>query len=144
MSTFVAKSAEIQRKWYVVDAEGQTLGRLASEVAKVLRGKHKPEFTPFLDTGDYVIVINAAKMVLTGNKLDQKLYRYHTLYPGGLKSTTYRNMMQNKPEKVFELAVKGMQPKNSLGRAMFKKLHVYAGAEHEHAAQKPEALKFSI
>lgn len=144
MSTFVAKSAEIQRKWYVVDAEGQTLGRLASEVAKVLRGKHKPEFTPFLDTGDYVIVINAAKMVLTGNKLDQKLYRYHTLYPGGLKSTTYRNMMQNKPEKVFELAVKGMLPKNSLGRAMFKKLHVYAGAEHEHAAQKPEALKFSI
>ena len=144
MSTFVAKSAEIQRKWYVVDAEGQTLGRLASEVAKVLRGKHKPEFTPFLDTGDYVIVVNAAKMVLTGNKLDQKLYRYHTLYPGGLKSTTYRNMMQNKPEKVFELAVKGMLPKNSLGRAMFKKLHVYAGAEHEHAAQKPEALKFSI
>ncbi len=144
MSTFVAKTAEITRKWYVVDAEGQTLGRLASEVASVLRGKHKPEFTPFLDTGDYVVIINAAKLVLTGNKLDQKLYRYHTLYPGGLKSTTYRNMMQNKPEKVFELAVKGMLPKNALGRAMFKKLHVYAGAEHEQAAQKPEALKFSI
>ncbi|MDD2534682.1 MAG: 50S ribosomal protein L13 [Eubacteriales bacterium] len=144
MSTFVAKTAEITRKWYVVDAEGQTLGRLASEVASVLRGKHKPEFTPFLDTGDYVIIINAAKIVLTGNKLDQKLYRYHTLYPGGLKSTSYRNMMQNKPEKVFEIAVKGMLPKNALGRAMFKKLHVYAGAEHEQSAQQPEALKFSI
>ena len=144
MSTFVAKSAEIQRKWYVVDAEGLVLGRLASEVASVLRGKHKPEFTPFLDTGDNVIIINAAKMVLTGNKLDQKLYRYHTQYPGGLKEVKYRNLMQNKPEKVFELAVKGMLPKNALGRAMFKKLHVYAGAEHDHAAQKPEVLKFSI
>ncbi|MBP1757593.1 MAG: ribosomal protein [Firmicutes bacterium] len=144
MSTFVAKSAEIQRKWYVVDAEGLVLGRLASEVASVLRGKHKPEFTPFLDTGDNVIIINAAKIVLTGNKLDQKLYRYHTQYPGGLKEVKYRNLMQNKPEKVFELAVKGMLPKNALGRAMFKKLHVYAGAEHEHAAQKPEVLKFKI
>jgi large subunit ribosomal protein L13 len=144
MSTYVAKSAEIQRKWFVVDAEGQTLGRLASEVASVLRGKHKPEFTPFLDTGDYVIVINAAKLVLTGNKLDQKIYRYHTLYPGGMKETKARNMMQNKPEKVFELAVKGMLPKNALGRAMYRKLKVYAGPEHENAAQKPEALKFSI
>lgn len=144
MSTYVAKAAEIQRKWYVVDAEGQTLGRLASEVAKVLRGKHKPEYTPFLDTGDFVIVINSAKLVLTGNKLDQKLYRYHTLYPGGLKEIKYRNMMQNKPEKVFELAVKGMLPKNALGRAMFKKLKVVAGSEHDHAAQKPEVLKFSI
>jgi large subunit ribosomal protein L13 len=123
MSTYVAKSAEIQRKWFVVDAEGQTLGRLASEVASVLRGKHKPEFTPFLDTGDYVIVINAAKLVLTGNKLDQKIYRYHTLYPGGMKETKARNMM---------------------GRAMYRKLKVYAGPEHENAAQKPEALKFSI
>jgi large subunit ribosomal protein L13 len=144
MSTFVAKSAEIQRKWYVVDAEGLVLGRLASEVASVLRGKHKPEFTPFLDTGDYVIIINASKIVLTGNKLDQKLYRYHTQYPGGMKEIKYRNLMQNKPEKVFELAVKGMLPKNSLGRAMFKKLHVYAGAEHDQAAQKPEVLKFKI
>ena len=144
MSTYVAKAAEIQRKWYVVDAEGQTLGRLASEVAKVLRGKHKPEYTPFLDTGDYVIVINAAKLVLTGNKLDQKLYRYHTQYPGGLKEISYRNMMQNKPEKVFELAVKGMLPKNALGRAMYKKLKVYAGTEHSHQAQKPEVLVLDI
>ncbi len=144
MSTYVAKPADIQRKWFVVDADGLTLGRLASEVAKILRGKTKPEYTPFLDTGDYVIVINAAKIVLTGNKLDQKLYRYHTLYPGGLKEIKYRVMMQKKPEKVLELAVKGMLPKNALGRAMFKKLKVYAGAEHEQAAQKPETLKLSI
>jgi large subunit ribosomal protein L13 len=144
MSTFVAKSAEIQRKWYVVDAEGLTMGRLASEVASVLRGKHKPEFTPFLDTGDYVIVVNAAKMVLTGKKLDQKLYRYHTQYPGGLKEVSYRNLMDKRPEKAFELAVKGMLPKNALGRQMFRKLHVFAGPEHDHAAQKPEVLKFSI
>jgi large subunit ribosomal protein L13 len=144
MSTFVAKSAEIQRKWYVVDADGLTLGRLASEVASVLRGKHKPEFTPFLDTGDYVIVVNAAKMVLTGKKLDQKLYRYHTQYPGGLKEVSYRNLMDKRPEKAFELAVKGMLPKNALGRQMFRKLHVFAGPEHDHAAQKPEVLKFSI
>ncbi|NCC76567.1 MAG: 50S ribosomal protein L13 [Clostridia bacterium] len=144
MSTFVAKSAEIQRKWYVVDAEGLTMGRLASEVASVLRGKHKPEFTPFLDTGDYVIVVNAAKMVLTGKKLDQKLYRYHTQYPGGLKEVSYRNLMDKRPEKAFELAVKGMLPKNALGRQMFRKLHVFAGPEHDHAAQMPEVLKFSI
>jgi len=144
MSTFVAKSAEIQRKWYVVDAAGLTMGRLASEVASVLRGKHKPEFTPFLDTGDYVIVVNAAKMVLTGKKLDQKLYRYHTQYPGGLKEVSYRNLMDKRPEKAFELAVKGMLPKNALGRQMFRKLHVFAGPEHDHAAQKPEVLKFSI
>ena len=144
MSTFVAKSAEIQRKWYVVDAEGLTMGRLASEVASVLRGKHKPEFTPFLDTGDYVIVVNAAKMVLTGKKLDQKLYRYHTQYPGGLKEVSYRNLMDKRPEKAFELAVKGMLPINALGRQMFRKLHVFAGPEHDHAAQKPEVLKFSI
>ena len=144
MSTYVAKPADIQRKWYVVDADGQTLGRLASEVAKVLRGKHKPQYTPFLDTGDYVIVVNAAKLVLTGNKLDQKLYRYHTGYPGGLKEIKYRNMMQNKPERVFELAVRGMLPKNALGRAMYKKLKVYAGPDHEQAAQKPEPLTFAI
>jgi large subunit ribosomal protein L13 len=144
MSTYVAKPADIQRKWYVVDASGQTLGRLASEVAKVLRGKNKPQYTPFLDTGDYVIVVNSAKLVLTGNKLDQKVYRYHTGYPGGLKEVKYRNMMQNKPERVFELAVRGMMPKNALGRAMYKKLKVYAGPEHEQAAQKPEPLTFAI
>ena len=144
MGTYVAKPTDIQKKWFVVDADGLVLGRLASEVAKILRGKNKAEYTPFLDTGDYVIVVNAAKIVLTGNKLDQKLYRYHTQYPGGLKEIKYRNLMQNKPEKVIELAVKGMLPKNALGRAMYRKLKVYAGPEHEQAAQKPEALKLSI
>ncbi|MBP8988784.1 MAG: 50S ribosomal protein L13 [Clostridia bacterium] len=144
MSTYVAKPADIERKWYVVDAEGMTLGRLASEVAKILRGKHKPEYTPFIDTGDYVIVVNAAKVELTGKKMDQKVYRYHTQYPGGLKEIKYQDMMKKKPEKVVELAVKGMLPKNSLGRAMYKKLKVYAGPEHQHAAQKPEVLKLSI
>jgi len=144
MSTYVAKPADIQKKWFVIDADGLVLGRLASEVAKILRGKNKPEYTPFLDTGDYVIVVNAAKMVLTGRKLDQKLYRYHTLYPGGLKEVKYSTLMQKNPEKVLELAVKGMLPKNALGRAMFKKLKVYAGPDHEQAAQKPEALKLSI
>ena len=144
MSTYVAKPADIQRKWLVVDADGLVLGRLASEVAKILRGKNKPMYTPFLDTGDYVIVVNAAKMLLTGNKLDQKLYRYHTQHPGGLKEVKYRVLMQKNPEKILELAVKGMLPKNALGRAMFKKLHVYAGAEHEQAAQKPETITLSI
>ena len=119
-----------------------TLGRLATEVAKLLRGKHKPTFTPFLDTGDYVIVINASKMVLTGNKLDQKKYRHHTGYPGGLKEVDYRTLMAKNPEKALELAVKGMLPKNSLGRQMFRKLHVYAGADFEQTAQKPEAYNF--
>lgn len=140
MSTYVAKPSTIQRKWYVVDAEGLTLGRMASEVAKILRGKHKPEFTPFLDTGDHVIIVNAAKIVLTGHKLDQKLYRYHTGYPGGLKEIRYRTLMQKNPCKVVELAIKGMLPKNSLGRQMYRKLKVYAGPEHENAAQKPEKL----
>ncbi|HBP37927.1 MAG TPA: 50S ribosomal protein L13 [Clostridiales bacterium] len=144
MSTYVAKPADIQKKWFVVDADGLVLGRLASEVAKILRGKNKPEYSPFLDVGDYVIVINAEKIVLTGKKLDQKLYRYHSQYPGGLKEIKYRDMMQKKPEKVFELAIKGMLPKNALGRAMFKKLKVYAGPDHEQAAQKPEILKISI
>jgi large subunit ribosomal protein L13 len=144
MSTYVVKAAEIVRKWYVVDADGQILGRLASEIAKILRGKNKPEYTPFLDTGDYVIVVNAAKLVLTGNKLDQKLYRYHTQYPGGLKEVKYRNLMQKNPEKAMELAVKGMLPKNALGRAMYRKLKVYAGPDHEQAAQKPETLAFSL
>ena len=141
MKTYVAKASEIKRKWLVVDVEGLVLGRAASEVAKVLRGKHKPEFTPFLDTGDYVIVVNAAKIVLTGRKLEQKMYRYHTGYAGGLKEIQYSQMMRTKPERVFELAVKGMLPKNALGRAIYKKLKVYAGPEHEHAAQQPEVLK---
>jgi large subunit ribosomal protein L13 len=140
MSTYVAKPSTIQRKWYVVDAEGQTLGRMASEVAKILRGKHKPEYTPFLDTGDHVIIVNAAKIALTGRKLDQKMYRYHTGYPGGLKEIRYRTLMQKNPCKVVELAIKGMLPKNALGREMYRKLKVYAGPEHENAAQKPEKL----
>ena len=142
MKTYVATPATVERKWLVIDASGKTLGRLATEVAKLLRGKHKPTYTPFVDTGDYVIVINASEMVLTGNKLDKKMYRYHTGYAGGLKETTYRNLMAKNPEKALEVAVKGMLPKNSLGRQMFKKLKVYAGAEHDHAAQKPEAYTF--
>ncbi|MBO7449114.1 MAG: 50S ribosomal protein L13 [Clostridiales bacterium] len=142
MKTYVATPATVERKWLVIDASGKTLGRLATEVAKLLRGKHKPTYTPFVDTGDYVIVINASEMKLTGNKLDQKMYRYHTGYAGGLKETTYRNLMAKNPEKALEVAVKGMLPKNSLGRQMFKKLKVYAGAEHDHAAQKPEAYTF--
>ena len=142
MKTYVATPATVERKWLVIDASGKTLGRLATEVAKLLRGKHKPTYTPFVDTGDYVIVINASEMKLSGNKLDQKMYRYHTGYAGGLKETTYRNLMAKNPEKALEIAVKGMLPKNSLGRQMFKKLKVYAGAEHDHAAQKPEAYTF--
>ena len=142
MKTYVATAATVDRKWLLIDAEGKTLGRLATEVARLLRGKHKPTYTPFIDTGDYVVVINASKMVLTGKKLDQKFYRYHTGYPGGLKETSYRNLMAKNPEKALELAVKGMLPKNSLGRQMFKKLHVYAGPEHEQTAQKPEVYEF--
>lgn len=138
MKTFVATPANIERKWLVIDASGKTLGRLASEVAKLLRGKHKPTYTPFMDTGDYVIVINASKMVLTGKKLEQKVYRYHTGFAGGLKEVSYKNMMEKNPDKALEIAVKGMLPKNALGRQMFRKLKVYAGAEHDHAAQKPE------
>jgi large subunit ribosomal protein L13 len=142
MKTFMANPAKIERKWYVVDATGLTLGRLASEVAKVLRGKNKPEFTPHVDTGDYVIVINAEKIAVTGKKLDQKIYYHHSDYVGGMKETTLREMMAKKPERVIELAVKGMLPKGPLGRQMYTKLHVYAGAEHDHAAQKPEVLTF--
>ncbi|MCQ2504392.1 MAG: 50S ribosomal protein L13 [Saccharofermentans sp.] len=142
MKTFVATSANIERKWLVIDASGKTLGRLATEVAKLLRGKHKPTYTPFADTGDNVIVINAAEMVLTGRKLDQKMYRHHSGYAGGLKEIDYRTLMNKNPEKALEIAVKGMLPKNSLGRQMFRKLHVYAGAEHNHAAQKPEVYTF--
>ena len=142
MKTYMANPDKIERKWYVVDAEGQTLGRLATEVAKVLRGKNKPEFTPHIDTGDNVIVINAEKIKVTGKKLDQKVYYHHSDYVGGMKETTLREMMAKKPEQVIELAVKGMLPKGPLGRTMIKKLHVYAGAEHAHQAQKPEVLTF--
>ncbi len=142
MKTYMANPDKIERKWYVVDAEGQTLGRLAAEVAKVLRGKNKPEFTPHIDTGDNVIVINAEKIKVTGKKLDQKVYYHHSDYVGGMKETTLREMMAKKPEQVIELAVKGMLPKGPLGRTMIKKLHVYAGVEHAHQAQKPEVLTF--
>ena len=142
MQTYMANPDKIERKWYVVDAEGQTLGRLAAEVAKVLRGKNKPEFTPHIDTCDNVIVINAEKIKVTGKKLDQKVYYHHSDYVGGMKETTLREMMAKKPEQVIELAVKGMLPKGPLGRTMIKKLHVYAGAEHAHQAQKPEVLTF--
>ena len=142
MNSFMANPDKIERKWYVVDAEGCTLGRLASEVASVLRGKNKPVFTPHVDTGDYVIVINAEKIKVTGKKLDQKIYYNHSDYVGGMKETTLREMMDKKPERVIELAVKGMLPKGPLGRQMIKKLHVYAGAEHAHEAQKPEVLTF--
>ena len=142
MNSFMANPAKVERKWYVVDATGYTLGRLASEVAKVLRGKNKPVFTPHVDTGDYVIVVNADKIKVTGKKLDQKIYYHHSDYVGGMKETTLREMLAKKPEKVVELAVKGMLPKGPLGREMFTKLQVYAGAEHPHAAQQPEALTF--
>ena len=142
MNSFMANPAKVERKWYVVDATGYTLGRLASEVAKVLRGKNKPVFTPHVDTGDYVIVVNADKIKVTGKKLDQKIYYHHSDYVGGMKETTLREMLAKKPEKVVELAVKGMLQKGPLGREMFTKLHVYAGAEHPHAAQQPEALTF--
>ena len=144
MKTFMAKTEEVQRKWYVVDAEGKVLGRLASEVASILRGKNKPSFTPHVDTGDFVIILNADKVVLTGKKLDQKVYRHHSLFPGGMKEVKYRILMATKPEKAVELAIKGMLPKNSLGRAMFKKLKVYQGTEHEHQAQMPEKLEINI
>lgn len=140
-STSIAKPQQIDKKWYVVDAEGKTLGRLCSEVAKVLTGKNKPCYTPNIDTGDYVIVINAEKIHLTGNKLLDKKYYRHTGYPGGRKEAIYKDLIANKPEFVIEKAVKGMLPKNKLGRAQFKKLKVYAGSEHEHAAQKPEVLE---
>ena len=138
----MASPATIDRKWYVVDATDMTLGRLASEVAKVLRGKNKAIFTPHIDTGDYVIVINAEKIAVTGKKLDQKIYYHHSDYVGGMRETTLREKLAKKPESVIELAVKGMLPKGPLGRQMLKKLHVYAGSEHKHEAQKPEVLTF--
>ena len=142
MKTFMANPAKIDRKWYVVDATDMTLGRLASEVAKVLRGKNKPIFTPHIDCGDNVIVINAEKIKVTGKKMDQKVYYHHSDYVGGLKEATLREKLAKKPEQVIELAVKGMLPKGPLGRQMFTKLHVYAGPEHKHEAQKPEVLTF--
>ncbi|MBQ2115960.1 MAG: 50S ribosomal protein L13 [Lachnospiraceae bacterium] len=142
MKTFMASPATIDRKWYVVDATGMTLGRLASEVASVLRGKNKPIFTPHIDTGDYVIVINAEKIAVTGKKMDQKIYYHHSDYVGGMKEATLREKLNKKPEEVIEHAVKGMLPKGPLGREMYKKLYVYAGPEHKHAAQKPEVLTF--
>ena len=142
MKSFMASPETIERKWYVVDAEGATLGRFASEVAKVLRGKNKPTYTPHVDTGDYVIVINAEKIKVTGKKLDQKIYYHHSDYVGGMKETTLKEMLDKHPDRVIELAVKGMLPKGPLGREVYTKLHVYAGAEHPHAAQKPETLTF--
>ena len=142
MKSYMASAATIERKWYVVDAEGCTLGRLASGVASVLRGKNKPQFTPHVDTGDYVIVVNADKIKVTGKKMDQKIYYNHSDYVGGMKETTLKEMMAKKPEKVVELAVKGMLPKGPLGRSMYTKLFVYAGPEHKHEAQKPETLTF--
>lgn len=141
MKSFLAKPQEIERKWYVIDAEGKTLGRLASEVAKILRGKHKPIYTPHVDTGDHVIIVNAEKIVLTGKKLEQKYYRYHTGYPGGLREIPYKKLIAENPEKAVFLAVKGMLPKNRLGRKMIKKLRVYRGSEHNHQAQKPEVYE---
>ena len=141
MKTFVPKTADIDRKWYVVDAEGLVLGRLASQVANILRGKNKPIYTPNVDTGDYVIIINADKAVLTGKKLDQKIFYHHSGYAGGLKETTYRKLMAEKPEFAVKHAIVGMLPKGPLGRQMAKKLRVYAGPEHEHEAQKPEVLE---
>ena len=142
MKTFMASASSIDRKWYVVDATGYTLGRLASEVAKVLRGKNKPTYTPSMDTGDYVIVVNAEKVKVTGKKLDQKVYYRHSEYVGSLKETTLREMLNKHPERVIESAVKGMLPKGPLGREMYTKLHVYAGPDHMHEAQKPEVLTF--
>lgn len=138
MKTTMAKANEVDRKWYVIDAEGKVLGRLATEVANILRGKNKPIYTPHVDTGDYVIVINAEKVKLTGSKWDDKIHAYHTGYPGGRREVAYKEIREKHPERVIEYAVKGMLPKNRLGRSMFTKLKVYAGSEHPHAAQQPE------
>lgn len=142
MKSYMAKANEIERKWHIIDAENKVLGRLSTEVATILRGKNKPIYTPHVDTGDFVIIINAEKIKLTGKKLEQKNYTYHTGYPGGLRKVPYKNLIVKNPEKIIELAVKGMLPKNSLGRDMFRKLKVYRGTEHGHEAQKPEVYKF--
>lgn len=142
MKSYVAKPSEVQRKWYLIDAEGKTLGRLSTEIANILRGKHKPTFTPHVDGGDFVVVVNADKVVLTGKKLDQKLYRYHTGYIGGLKEISYRRMMAEKPEEVVRHAISGMLPKNKLRKRMMTRLRVFAGANHTHEAQNPEVINF--
>lgn len=142
MKSYTAKPSDIERKWYVVDAEGKTLGRLATEVATVLRGKHKPTFTPHMDCGDYVIVVNAEKVDVTGKKRKEKVYKRHTGYPGGLREITFEKLLEKKPEEIVRHAVKGMMPKGRLGRQMYKKLKVYTGPEHNHQAQKPEVLEF--
>ena len=141
MKSFIAKPHEVERKWYVIDAEGKNLGRLASEVASILRGKKKPIYTPHVDTGDYVIIVNAEKIAVTGNKMKQKVYKRHTGYPGGLREITLEKLLDRKPEEVLKHAIKGMLPKGPLGRSMIKKLHVYAGPEHNHAAQQPKTLE---
>ncbi len=140
MSTFYSKSETVKRDWYLVDATGKTLGRLSAEIARRLRGKHKPEYTPHVDTGDYIVVVNAEKIHVTGNKLTDKMYHHHTGYIGNMKHTSLGKMLQEHPERAIEIAVKGMLPKNPLGRAMFKKLKVYAGTEHKHTAQQPQKL----
>ena len=140
MSSYIAKPSEIERKWYVIDAEGKTLGRICTEAATILRGKNKPTYTPFLDCGDYVIVINAEKVQVTGKKFKEKVYKHHTGYPGGLREITFDKLQAKKPEEIIRHAVKGMMPKGPLGRQMYKKLKVYAGPDHKHAAQKPEVL----
>lgn len=142
MKSFIAKPQEVERKWYVIDAEGKTLGRLATEAASILRGKRKPIFTPHVDTGDYVIIINAEKVEVTGKKRQEKIYKHHTGYPGGLREVTFEKLQAKKPEEIIRHAVKGMMPKGKLGRQMYKKLKVYAGSEHKHAAQKPEVWEF--
>ena len=141
MKTFSAKPAEVRRDWFVIDATGKTLGRMATEIAARLRGKHKPEYTPHVDTGDYIVVVNAEKVAVTGNKQNDKTYYRHSGYPGGMKSMTFEKMVQHAPERIIEIAVKGMLPKNPLGRAMFRKLKVYAGPNHNHVAQQPKVLE---
>ena len=141
MKTFSAKAETVKRDWFVIDAENKVLGRLATEIARRLRGKHKAEYTPHVDTGDYIVIINAEKVVVTGNKTENKLYHHHTGYPGGLKTVNFEKLQATKPEMIIEKAVKGMLPKNPLGRDMFRKLKVYAGSEHNHAAQQPTALE---
>ena len=140
MKTYSARPEQVKHDWFVVDAAGQTLGRISTEIAHRLRGKHKPEYTPHVDTGDFIIVVNADKVTVTGNKSEGKLYHHHTGYPGGLKTTNFKTLQQNHPTRIIEKSIKGMLPKNPLGRAMFRKLKVYAGAEHPHAAQQPKEL----
>ena len=141
MNTFSAKPAEVRRDWFVVDATGKTLGRLSTEIARRLRGKHKPEYTPHVDTGDYIVVVNAEKVRVTGNKLKDKMYHHHTGYPGGIKSINFEKLQNKAPASIIEKAVKGMLPRGPLGRAMYRKLRVYAGPEHQHAAQQPQPLE---